>query len=433
MENSREKFKAAFPDEHSLIVALHSKNLMHAWEGAAIAIDNGAHGIALVTHIVSPEYGAYIASVLKEKYPYHKIILNILQREPQKIFETIKDTKIDAIWTDNARIPGIDRVDEHDNSAEKLLQRQQEQDTNILYFGGLDFKHQKKLSPEEYPFAIQQAKKYLDVITTSGSATWVSADAQKVKHIKQLAGSHPVGLASGVTAENIHEYIANTDISIVASGISHDYRNLDTKKVAELAQKIKIYNRKMERKHFEAATLQKYNMQTATELYKFFQTGEVINIGMHPEFSEEQQKLSNLYPSPFTLDNIRYASVEAFWMSIKYPEWDPRRVEIRELSGLAAKKSGKDAKDIKTLHYQGKEIIVGSSDHHALMKRAIRAKLEQNPDILNTLLDTGDKKLTHIVFTRHENEKFILHDSKTIPGEIFAKIYTELREEFRNK
>jgi len=49
------------------------------------------------------------------------------------------------------------------------------------------------------------------------------------------------------------------------------------------------------------------------------------------------------------------------------------------------------------------------------MKKAIRAKLEQNPDILKTLLETGNKKLTHIVFTRHENEKFILHDSKTIP------------------
>lgn len=406
---------------------------MHAWEGAAIAIDNGAHGIALVTHIVSPEYGAYIASVLKEKYPYHKIILNILQRKPQKTFETIKGTKIDGIWTDNAMIPGIDRVDEHDDSADKLLQRQQEQDTDILYFGGLDFKHQKKLSPEEYPFAIQQAKKYLDVITTSGSATWVSADAQKVKNIKQLAGSHPVGLASGVTAQNIHEYIHNTDVSIVASGISHDYRNLDPQKIAELAKIIQIYNRKMERKHFEAKILDQYKMNSATELYNFFQTGEMINIGMHPEFSEEQKKLSNLYPSPFILDDIRYASVEAFWMSIKYPENDPRRNQIRELSGMNAKKSGNDAKNIKEIYYNGETIIVGSADHHALMKRAIRAKLEQNPDILKTLLDTGDKKLTHIVFTRHENEKFILHDSKTIPGEVFAKIYEELRDEFRKK
>jgi hypothetical protein len=70
----------------------------------------------------------------------------------------------------------------------------------------------------------------------------------------------------------------------------------------------------------------------------------------------------------------------------------------------------------KTLLYQDKEIVIGSTEHHELMKRAIRAKLEQTPDILETLLATEDKKLTHIVFTRHEDDqKRILHDSKTIP------------------
>jgi len=56
-----------------------------------------------------------------------------------------------------------------------------------LYFGGLDFKHQKHLEESEYPFAVQQAKKYLDIITTSGSATGISADVEKVKKIKSLA------------------------------------------------------------------------------------------------------------------------------------------------------------------------------------------------------------------------------------------------------
>jgi hypothetical protein len=32
MENGREKFKQEFPDEHSLIVALHSQHLEHALE-----------------------------------------------------------------------------------------------------------------------------------------------------------------------------------------------------------------------------------------------------------------------------------------------------------------------------------------------------------------------------------------------------------------
>jgi hypothetical protein len=56
-----------------------------------------------------------------------------------------------------------------------------------LYFGGLDFKHQKRLFNAEYPFAVQQARKYLDVITTSGPGTGMSADPEKVKKIKLLA------------------------------------------------------------------------------------------------------------------------------------------------------------------------------------------------------------------------------------------------------
>lgn len=133
---------------------------------------------------------------------------------------------------------------------------------------------------------------------------------------------------------------------------------MDPKKVAELAKIIEQYNRKMDRKHFETETLQKYKMTSVTELYKYLSKGEIINIGMHPEHNEAQKKLSNLYPSTFILDGIEYASVEAFWMSIKYSENDSRRREIRELSGIKAKSAGRDAKPNKTLQYQGKEIII---------------------------------------------------------------------------
>jgi predicted NAD-dependent protein-ADP-ribosyltransferase YbiA (DUF1768 family) len=49
--------------------------------------------------------------------------------------------------------------------------------------------------------------------------------------------------------------------------------------------------------------------------------------------------LSNLYPSPFTLDGVEYASVEAFRMYIKYPEEYLDRENIKTLSGLKAKLS----------------------------------------------------------------------------------------------
>lgn len=431
MKNSREKFKQAFPDEHSLVVALHARDLKHALEWTKIAIDNGAHGVALVSHFVGPEYGAYIACVIKERYPYHKVIANIRQRETLNTFKIMKWSHIDGIRVDQAMIKWIDEIEGKENSAEEVLQRQQENWEEKLYFGGLDFKHQKHLTPEEYPFAVQQAKKYLDVITTSWPATGKSADVEKVRKIKELSGDHPVGLASGVTPENIHEYISNTEISIVATGISKNYYDLDPDKVRQLAKIIEWYNRKIDRKKFEAQTLEQYKMTSATELYNYLKQWEIINIGMRMEHNEMQKKLSNLYPSSFTLDGIEYASVEAFRMSIKYPATDPRHVEIRKLSGIKAKTAGGEAKLFKSIEYQGEHIRIGSPEHHALLKRALRAKLEQNPDILKALLDTWDKELAHIVFSRHEEKKVILHDSKTIPGEIFAQLYKELREEFR--
>lgn len=442
MQNSIERFKSAFPDNHNLIVALHSKSLEHALEGADIAISNGAHGIALVTHAITPTEGISFANRLKQDYPYHKVSLNVLQRDPYKfwdknmqrdpltLMQIIHYSEIDGIRTDKSMIPWIDMVEWHEKYADKVLERQKKDWYNKLYLGGLDFKHQKHLDQSEYSFAIQQAKKYLDVITTSGPATGISADVEKIARIKWLAGQHPVGLASGVTPENIHEYIRNTDISIVATGISKDYWNLEPTRVLELATIIYKYNKKMARKRFEQETLVKYNINSVPELDKYIREN-FINIWSRPEYQEVEKKLSNLYPSPFTLDWVGYASIEAFRMHIKYPKWYPNREKIRLLSWMDAKRSWDDAKFIKSFIYQWKIIEMWSDEHHTLLKRALKAKLEQHPDILQALLDTGDRPLAHIIFAK--DTKFLLPDSKIIPWEKLAQLYTELRNEFRNK
>lgn len=435
MKNSIEKFKSAFPDNHSLIVALHSRSIAHALEGAEIALTNGAHGVAVVTHVIAPVIWLEAIRQIKEKYPHHQAVLNILQRDPKTIFLIMKELEQilpDGIWTDNARISGIDYIPSwHETDADDVRNIQEEMWWKWLYFGGLDFKHQKHLDASAYPFAVQQAKKYLDIITTSGDATWVSADKEKVKNIKELAWNYPVWLASGVMPENIGEYIKNTDISIVASWISKDYYNLDPAKVLELANIIYVYNKKMARKRFEAETLKQYNVETVTELDNYIRNNGIINIWWRPESAEVEKQLSNLYPSPFIFDGVEYASIEAFWMSIKYPESYIGRDSIKLLDWIKAKRSWEDAKFLKSFKYQWKEIVMWSEDHHYLLKRALKAKLQQYPDILQALLNTWDRPLIHIVFTK--DRQFLLADSKTIPWVKFAQIYTELRDEFKNK
>jgi hypothetical protein len=54
------------------------------------------------------------------------------------------------------------------------------------------------------------------------------------------------------------------------------------------------------------------------------------------------------------------------------------------------------------LNIKRKKIKASSPEHHRLMYKAIKAKLEQNPKALKLLLETGNKKITHILKDRTE-------------------------------
>lgn len=165
------------------------------------------------------------------------------------------------------------------------------------------------------------------------------------------------------------------------------------------------------------------------DMEKIEKAKDVINIGLKAE-TETERMLSNFAHAPFDLDGKHYGSVEGFWQSLKFPEDSEEREEVANLIGGKAKRAGKKVGEVVEIEYQGERIKVGSSGHHELMKKAIKAKLEQNPNILKLLLDTGDKKITHI-FKAPDGK--VLPDSKAIPGKIFSQILMDLREEFKKE
>ncbi len=141
-----------------------------------------------------------------------------------------------------------------------------------------------------------------------------------------------------------------------------------------------------------------------------------VNIGSQGE-TETEQVLSNFAATPFVLDGQHYASVEGFWQSLKFPEGSREREEVSQMVGREAKRTGRQAPRQETFRYLGQEIRVGSPEHHELMRRAIRAKLEQNLHVLKLLLATGNRPITHIL---KAPDGRVLPDSKTIPGAIFS-------------
>lgn len=122
--------------------------------------------------------------------------------------------------------------------------------------------------------------------------------------------------------------------------------------------------------------------------------------------------LSNFAATPFEIDGKSYPCIEGFWQMMKYPEdtdderrkfpglnWKFTRGEVAQMVGFDAKKAGNLAEKnmqqmkINWVTYQGKKMpyrILEKGDHYKLIRRAMRAKLDQNPEVKRILKATGD-------------------------------------------
>lgn len=134
--------------------------------------------------------------------------------------------------------------------------------------------------------------------------------------------------------------------------------------------------------------------------------------------------MSNFASRPFTLDGRRYESVEGFYQGLKWS--DPaQRVEIAKLSGAEAKSAGRGSK-AKSFEYDGTTIEFRSAEHYALMKRAIKASLEQNPQVMQEFLQTYPRPIEHKTGRRD-------NPNSGYPNSVFVSTLAEVRAELLPK
>ncbi len=128
--------------------------------------------------------------------------------------------------------------------------------------------------------------------------------------------------------------------------------------------------------------------------------------------------MSNFAHTPFTLDGVDYASVEAFYVCVLLPA-ESRKEKVRKLWGIRAKHEA--PKEVpRSFAYQGSTIAVGSEAHHELVKRAIRAKLEAHPELARAFAQTAPRPLVH---------QTGYPDGADFPAAVLCRILTELRGE----
>lgn len=121
--------------------------------------------------------------------------------------------------------------------------------------------------------------------------------------------------------------------------------------------------------------------------------------------------LSNFAATPFTYQNVSYASVEGFWQMMMYPEnasdpratfpglvWKFTRAQVSKMTAFEAKNAGKLGKEnmvkmnIDWVSFNGERFAYKSMNvgrHYDLILAAMKEKLAQNPEVKKILLSTG--------------------------------------------
>lgn len=212
------------------LVALHAYDRNQVLKEAdKILTPKGAHGVLLVNngfHISSSEGYPNLFDLtveLKERYPEYIVGINPLDL---KHFEAVRqmfkfqdpEKCPDILWTDDGGVVEVDEGIQLYNPLKDDLKR-----LRPKYYGGIAFKYLPQ--PKNLAGVAQLAATYFDVVVTSGEKTGMPPSIEKVKLIKSLIGTKPLANASGISVDNVGDYVRYVDVFIVGTSLLQQKEN----------------------------------------------------------------------------------------------------------------------------------------------------------------------------------------------------------------
>ncbi len=220
------QYRRVFRKKHTLLVVVHAENTDQVLRNATIAFGEGADGIFLINHSIGHRDLFVCYEEVRKAYPDEWIGLNWLDLAPAGGL-SLMSASMGGMWVDNLGVRA-DHCSKDQAAAEfarKRRLREQKIDSTFLLFGGVAFKGQEVV--HDLAEAAKLAMPHADVITTSGTRTGCAPSVEKIRIMKQAVGDHPLAIASGITPENVQEYMPWADCFLVATGISDSHTELN--------------------------------------------------------------------------------------------------------------------------------------------------------------------------------------------------------------
>lgn len=229
------RFRDLFKNRHVILPVIHAVSADQTLKNVELARDCRCDGAFLINHSAGHEELVDWHARTVARFPDFWIGINSLGMQPEHLFASMPAT-CSGLWTDNA---GIDERQHLQPEAESIDKIRLQSGWSGLYFGGVAFKYQR---PVEKPGeAARIATRYMDVVTTSGAGTGMAARLEKIKIMKEAIGDFPLAIASGITPENVTEYLPFADCYLVASGIESSFTELDADRVRKLVRAVRSW------------------------------------------------------------------------------------------------------------------------------------------------------------------------------------------------
>lgn len=206
-------YKEIFPNPHTVLPVIHVETPRQTLQNAEIARKEGADGAFLISMKEMPYWMlADLYQQINTEMGSWWIGVNYLDLPIEKTFPHLKG--ISGVWTDNARID--ERVDVQEG-AQIVDDARKQSEWDGIYFGGVAMKYQRPV--KDVGRAAKIATEFVDVVTTSGIATGSEPEIDKIKTMKQAIGTHPLAISSGISPENVHNYLEIADCFLVATSL----------------------------------------------------------------------------------------------------------------------------------------------------------------------------------------------------------------------
>ena len=230
------RYREAFANRHVVLPVIHVETADQSIRNAEIAQRAGADGVFLISHSLGYKGLFEIYRQVRSQFQNHLWIgVNCLDLLPEEVFDKLP-SDVDGVWVDNAC---IDELSDSQPKAERICAMRESSGWRGFYFGGVAFKYQRHVS-DLYASA-RIASQYMDVVTTSGSGTGEAANREKIAAMKKALDWRPLAIASGITPENVSNYLDIAEFFLVATGISRSFTEFDPSAVKALIERVRAY------------------------------------------------------------------------------------------------------------------------------------------------------------------------------------------------